>query len=173
LKSFTSSFEQNPGRLNIIDTHSGRVILDYAHNPVSLEALGSALMTLRSKYARIVGSMSVPGDRRDEDILAMGERAASNFDQMVFWEDEDLRGREKGTVRSLLAQGTQAADGCVVDKVEDQCAAARACFNLGRRGDLILITAADVEAVWQLIRQWSDKPVRARRKRQAVEGVAA
>src|SRR3712207_8663409 len=33
LATFRSTFEENPGRLNVHDDHGFRVIVDYAHNP--------------------------------------------------------------------------------------------------------------------------------------------
>src|SRR3954470_18216485 len=93
LSSFTTSFEHSPGRLNVFDGHGFRTILDYAHNPHGLSALGALVRKLRPRYNRAIGMISVAGDRRDSDIYQMGGLAAEIFDEIIFREEEDLRGR--------------------------------------------------------------------------------
>jgi cyanophycin synthetase len=60
LGTFRSTYEQNPGRLNIHDAHGFRVIVDYAHNAAGLEALGNVIRGLRHRYARTLGVISIP-----------------------------------------------------------------------------------------------------------------
>ncbi|HEY8587927.1 MAG TPA: cyanophycin synthetase, partial [Naasia sp.] len=67
LRGFEGSFEQNPGRLNITRAPGFTTILDYAHNPAALLALGAAIDGLRPHHDRVIGVVSTPGDRRDED----------------------------------------------------------------------------------------------------------
>src|SRR5690606_9154354 len=105
LRSFSSSFEQNPGRLNVHDGHGFRVILDYAHNPEGLRALGRLVLALRPSLGRVIAMISIPGDRRDEEIRAMGEIGAEYFDHLVFRETPDNRGRAAGEVNRLLREG--------------------------------------------------------------------
>ena len=64
LRSFTTSFEQNPGRLNVYDGHPFRVLLDYAHNPAGLTLLSELVPHLRPHQGRVIGVMGVAGDRR-------------------------------------------------------------------------------------------------------------
>lgn len=66
LTGFSCTFEESPGRLNIVDIHGVTVIVDYAHNPAAVTALGKFLATLRRPGRRFIGTFSVPGDRRDE-----------------------------------------------------------------------------------------------------------
>src|SRR5690606_29677128 len=54
LSSFASTFEQNPGRLNLHDAHGFRVILDYAHNPEGLRALGRLTAAIKPPGARSI-----------------------------------------------------------------------------------------------------------------------
>ena len=103
-RSFASSFEQNPGRLNIHDGHGFKVILDYAHNPEGLRALGRLVQAMRPATGRIIGMVSIPGDRREEEIRAMGEIAAEYFDSIVFRETPDNRGRPVGRSIAFCAR---------------------------------------------------------------------
>lgn len=151
LANFTSSFQQSPGRLNVFDGHGFRVILDYAHNPAGLKALGDVVKRLKSPTARSIGMVNIPGDRRDEDMLEMGAIAAGIFDFIIFREDPARRGREPGEIVQLLKQGARNA-GFPEDRIycvleEDE--AADLCLRMARPGDLVILTPTDVEAMWQ------------------------
>ena len=151
LFSFASTFEQNPGRLNVYDGHGFRVILDYAHNPEGLRALGRLVSAIRPASGRTIAMLSVPGDRRDAEILAMGEIGAEYFDQLVFRETPDNRGRPAGEVIRLMTGGAEAA-GCEPQRIrgyhreEDAVAA---CLEMARPGDLVILTPTRIEAVWR------------------------
>jgi cyanophycin synthetase len=54
-----------------------------------------------------IGIITGVGDRRDEDIIRMGEEAAKIFDEIIIREDDDLRGRAKGEVDRLIRKGIQ------------------------------------------------------------------
>jgi cyanophycin synthetase len=60
LATFQSTFEQNPGRLNVHDAHGFRVIMDYAHNADGLRALGNVVKGLRRRHPRTIGVISIP-----------------------------------------------------------------------------------------------------------------
>lgn len=153
LASFQSSFEDNPGRLNIHDAHGFRVILDYAHNPAGITALGDLVRSLKPSYDRAIGCVSIPGDRRDSDILAMGASAADLFDHVVFREKPDGRGRRPGEVLNLLRRGALDA-GCPPDRLKCIPAESQAiatCLKLARPGDLVVLLPTDVEAAWEQV----------------------
>lgn len=153
LASFQSSFEDNPGRLNVYDGHGFRIIIDYAHNPAGMAALGDLVRSLRPSHDRAIGCVSIPGDRRDSDILAMGAFSAALFDHVVFREKPDGRGRRPGEVLSLLRKGALEA-GCPPDRV--QCISAEAeaiaaCLERASAGDLVVLLPTNVEAAWKQV----------------------
>ena len=150
LAAFQSSFADNPGRLDIHDAHGFRVIVDYAHNPAGIAALGELVRSLRPGHRRTIGCVSIPGDRRDPDILAMGASAAALFDHIVFREKPDGRGRKPGEVIRLLRQGALEA-GCAEDRVQGvplEADAIAACLRRAQAGDLVVLLPTDVEAAW-------------------------
>jgi cyanophycin synthetase len=160
LVSFASTFDQNPGRLNLHDDHGFRVILDYAHNPEALRALGRMTAALKPAGGRSIAMISIPGDRRDVEIRAMGEIGAEYFDVLVFRETPDNRGRPKGEVMQLLAEGARAA-GCDPERIHsvyEEDDAARAALQLARPGDVVVLTPTRVDAVWKLIRDFQPRP---------------
>ena len=153
LASFQSSFEDNPGRLNIHDGHGFRVIMDYAHNPAGIAALGDLVRSLSPSYGRSIGCVSIPGDRRDADILAMGAAAVDLFDDIVFREKPDGRGRKPGEVLELLYRGALEAGGdpAHIQRISAEAKAISACLNLARPGDLVVLLPTDVEAAWNQV----------------------
>ena len=153
LGGFTSTYDQNPGRLNVYDGHPFRVILDYAHNPAGLAALGELIERLRPDHRRVIGMVSIPGDRRDDDIRVMGELAAGLFDEIVFREAPDGRGRPAGEVNSLMTDGALGAGASMgeVRGVLNGAEAARAGQGVARPDDLVVLLPTSVDAVWRQV----------------------
>ncbi|HEY0086433.1 MAG TPA: cyanophycin synthetase [Allosphingosinicella sp.] len=162
LTQFSSTFEQNPGRLNVHDAHGFRVIVDYAHNAAGLEALGKVVKGLSHRYKRTIGTVSMAGDRRDQDIIELGRIAAGIFDELIFREDPATRGRARGVVMGLLRDGAKEA-GRTDDHIHliaGEPASTAAALAMGRPGDLIVITPTDVRGAWQQVNDF--KPAAAR-----------
>jgi cyanophycin synthetase len=72
ISDFTIAFEENPGRLNIQDSHGAGAILDYAHNPDGLRELGKLISKMRGRYGKPNGMIGVASDRGDSDIMEKG-----------------------------------------------------------------------------------------------------
>lgn len=154
LHAFSASFEDSPGRLNIHDANGMRCILDYAHNPAGLQALGQVIDRMRERYNRVIGMVSIPGDRRDCDIVEMGQLAGKLFDEIVFREAPDGRGRPRGETNGLMSEGAMQA-GMRPDQVHrivDEMDAVNMVLELGRPGDLLVIMPSAIQAVWDRIR---------------------
>jgi cyanophycin synthetase len=153
LSSFATTFERNPGRMNVFDGHGFRVILDYAHNPAALRALLEVSGRLRNGYGRVIGTVSVPGDRRDEDIMEMGRIAASGFDFLVFRENPDRRGRKPGEINALLEKGAMSA-GFARDRIVSVYPEEEAidiCLREAKQGDLVLLMPSKVADSWKRV----------------------
>jgi cyanophycin synthetase len=103
LRNFQNTADQAPGRMNLFAFHDFTVMLDYAHNPHGMAALGDFLKNLQA--SKLVGVIAGIGDRRSEDIVACGEQAARIFDEIIIRMDDDLRGRTEFEISSLLRQG--------------------------------------------------------------------
>lgn len=153
LSTFGSSYEQSPGRLNMTEAGGARIIMDYAHNPDGLRALGTFVRRMRTDGSNTIGVIGIAGDRRDEDIIEMGRVAAGFFDRLILKEDADLRGRAKGESASLLFRGAREA-GYPVRNVEIVLAETDAIDRALARpqeGDLVVLTVDDIDAVWQRV----------------------
>jgi len=104
LRSFVSDWKHNPLRSNVFDVDGVTVIVDYAHNAAAYAALAETARALTP--GRLVGVVSAPGDRRDGDLVEIGETCAAGFDELVVYESEN-RGRAAGEVGALLVQGAR------------------------------------------------------------------
>ncbi len=156
LSGFSTSFAESPARLNILDVHGITVIVDYAHNPAAVTALGKFLTTLRKPGRRIIGTFSVPGDRRDEDLVGMGTLAASIFDELVFRETPDGRGRPRGEINAMMSEGAFAG-GLPADRVHrvvEEGEATMFSLSLARSGDVVVLSPSQINLVWDLVNRF-------------------
>lgn len=156
LNSFVSSYDQNPGRFNIYDEHGFRIIVDYAHNPAALKAFFNMIKEMRKNYLRVIGHISTPGDRRDDDIREVGRIAAKEMDLVIFREKPDNRGRPDGEVVRLLKEGALSA-GCPEENIicvlgEEE--ATTICLQTAQLGDLVILTPSDIEGTWKQVEEF-------------------
>jgi cyanophycin synthetase len=105
LQTFVPSPALTPGRMNMFYFHNYSVMIDYAHNPHGFMALGKFLSTVNASVK--VGVIAGVGDRRDEDIIALGEASAKIFDEIIIRQDRNLRGRTEQNIIDLMTQGIQ------------------------------------------------------------------
>jgi cyanophycin synthetase len=167
LRTFSSSFFQSPGRLNLFESSGVKVLVDYAHNPAGLRTIGEFVERMTSAVpvagrptsetwqANLrVGVIGTAGDRRDDDIRELGRVAAVYFDEVIIREDRNTRGRVRGETASLVAEGVKQAqrEGAragSVEVVNDEMEAVRRALDRSRPGDLILVCVDDPEGVIQ------------------------
>ncbi len=93
LRTFDTTFYQAPGRMNVFDEHPFKVIFDYGHNAHAVGVMVDLALRLDVAGRRII-VLSAPGDRRDEDIVAIAETVAGKFDHYICRRDDSLRGRD-------------------------------------------------------------------------------
>jgi cyanophycin synthetase len=146
LMSFFPSPSMTPGRLNLLRVGRSRVLVDYAHNAAAVEGLMEVATSLPG--SRRTGLIAAPGDRRDEDIRAVG-RLAGGLDYVIVKEDTDRRGRREGEVAALLVEGLHEA-GLPRERIEvvasEYDAVERALELLGD-DELLVVLADDVPSV--------------------------
>ena len=89
--------------MNLFNLGNYHALVDYAHNPASYEALGAFVRNWTS--GKRIGVIGGPGDRRDQDFVTLGKLAAEIFDNVIIKEDDDTRGRPRGSAAELITQG--------------------------------------------------------------------
>ncbi len=171
LRTFTTSFFQAPGRLNLLDVAGVRVVIDYCHNVDGMRQLadfvGRMMVASQTKAGRIgaagngtrsgraIGVLGIPGDRRDEDQREYGALAAGAFDEIIVREDKNLRGRAPGEAASNVVEGIRAARAAGkarttrADKVLDEMMAVRNALRRAVPGDLVVCCVDDAIGVYR------------------------
>jgi cyanophycin synthetase len=152
LRTFENTFQQSPGRMNIYDQHPFRVILDYAHNPAAVKSMCALVDRLGAARAKIV-SLTVPGDRRDEDILEIARITAGHFEHYICHRDSDSRGRAHLEVPEMLCYALR-ENGVGVEQIEviaDEQAANQSALEMAGPGDLLLLLSEDYTRAWEQI----------------------
>lgn len=152
LRTFDTTFFQAPGRMNIFDEHPFKVILDYAHNPAAVKTMCDVIDRIEAEGRKIL-VLSAPGDRRDEDIEAIGRIAAGHFDHYICRSDDNPRGRAPDEVPRML-QTALLAEGMNQDQIEviaEEERAVSAALARAEPGDLVLIFADAIKRCWKQI----------------------
>ncbi len=102
LTTFIPDRKNLPGRMNMMEIRDFKVLLDYAHNVISMEYLRQFLASFSGT---IRGVVDVPGDKSDEEIREIGKKAWESYDFLYFYEGHDMRGRKEGEIVTLLKEG--------------------------------------------------------------------
>ena len=103
LNTFIPSAAQTPGRMNIFNFKEYKVMIDFAHNADGFTGIKEFLSTIDSPYK--IGIITGTGDRRDDDIRAMGRISSQMFDHIIIRQDKFLRGRQADDIVKLLVEG--------------------------------------------------------------------
>jgi cyanophycin synthetase len=158
LRSFTPSYYQAPGRMNLTEVQGVKVIVDYCHNAPAMIALGDFVDRFFEDHTgperpQRIGVVATAGDRRDQDMVDLGFQAARHFDRIIVREDERTRGRPPGATAALIVSGAKAAqaDGARVKEIEtvlDEIEATRAALQRANSGDLVVLCVDRARAVW-------------------------
>ncbi len=108
LQTFVPSPAMTPGRMNMFNFKNFTVMLDYAHNTHGIQAIGKYVQSVDAPLK--VGIVAGVGDRRDEDIISLGEESAKIFDEIIIRQDKNLRGRTEEEMIELMTRGIKNID---------------------------------------------------------------
>jgi cyanophycin synthetase len=171
LRTFSTSFFQAPGRLNLVDVGGVRVFIDYCHNVDGMRQLADFVTRMMvepqtkagrigtsgpgARSGRAIGVLGIPGDRRDDDQREYGAIAAGAFDEIIVREDANLRGRQPGETASNVIEGVRAARdaggvrAARAEKVLDEMTAVRTALRRAMPGDLVVCCVDDAVGVYR------------------------
>lgn len=151
VRSFQTSSAQTPGRMNLFNLGEFHALIDYAHNPHGYEAVGGFVRNWKGERIGVVGG---PGDRRDEDLVLLGEIAARVFDRIIIKEDDDKRGRISGEVADLIVKGIYKQNPNVsYEKILDEVEAIETALDRAKSGNLVVIFPESVTRAIELIKK--------------------
>ncbi|WP_353719908.1 cyanophycin synthetase [Dyadobacter sp. 676] len=162
LVTFQISDQSTPGRLNHFHFSNFEMVVDYAHNPHGLHALGQYLETVESSGK--LGIITGVGDRRDEDIRELGKVAATYFDEIIIRVDDDLRGRDEQEMVGLVRQGILSVKPfCRIRVIGNELKAVRFAIKHSRPGQLIVLLSDKFRDSIALIKKFRQLEGRSRR----------
>jgi cyanophycin synthetase len=155
VRTFQMSAEQTPGRMNLFEIEDYQVLIDYAHNPHGFKAVGDFVRNWQGNKIGVVGG---PGDRRDEDLILLGNISAQIFDHIIIKEDKDSRGRELGEVADLIKKGVyQISPDKTHEIILDEIEATNTALNQAQKDSLVVIFPEKVDLAINLVKQRSQK----------------
>ena len=146
IMTFYPTPNQNPGRMNLFDFQTYKVLLDYGHNPESARAL--QMLLPRLSPGRKVGLCHGTGNRTTEQIIEYGKALALVYDYILLT-DFDPRGRPIGETpdlvyKGLIQGGLKKED---IEIVPDPKTAVDTLFSKAEQGDLLVIQPDELEPV--------------------------
>jgi cyanophycin synthetase len=152
LRTFDTTFFQAPGRMNVYSEHPFKVLFDYGHNAHAVSVMADLAQRLDVTGRRIV-VLAGPGDRRDEDLVAIADAVAGRFDHYICRRDDALRGRDGDEVPRIMAKALLAAGVGkeAIEQIPDEQEAIDAALRMGRPGDLLLVFADALVRSWKQI----------------------
>ncbi len=152
LQTFHPTLGQNPGRTNLIEVDGVRVLIDYGHNVPALEALHPLVDSLTA--ARKMCVASAAGNRRDEDIRALGYQLGRMYEVLYLCETQP-RGRPFGETMELMHNGAAEVGLCQVVTVLNESEAVSRALAEANAGDLLVLLVDDMDASIEQLRQHS------------------
>jgi cyanophycin synthetase len=124
--------------MNIFSFGHYNVMVDYGHNPGGFKAIKKFLEHYPSSVK--VGIITAVGDRRDEDIVAIGHLSSEMFDEIIIRIDKDLRGRTAASIIQLLKEGIALGRPSIKPLIiPDEFEAITYCLNAAVAGSLITV----------------------------------
>ena len=163
LRTFNTTIFQAPGRMNVFDEHPFRVILDYGHNAAAIQSISQLVDRLEVGGRRIC-VLAAPGDRRDEDILAIADACAGHFDRYICKADDNRRGRAEDEVPMMLRDQLleNGIDDGAIQVIPAETEAVKASLEMAKEGDLVLIFGDNIERCWKQIAGYTVEDMKSR-----------
>ncbi|HLZ97926.1 MAG TPA: cyanophycin synthetase [Steroidobacteraceae bacterium] len=158
LRTFDSTFYQAPGRMNVFNEHPFKVLFDYGHNAHAVGMMADLALRLDVTGRRLV-VLAGPGDRRDEDLVAIAAAVAGRFDHYICRRDDNLRNRAPDEVPRIQAHAlrSRGVPESSISIIPDEHEAIEAALRMGEAGDLILIFADALTRSWKQITKFSPR----------------
>ncbi|WP_035724436.1 cyanophycin synthetase [Fodinicurvata fenggangensis] len=158
LQTFHPTPGQLPGRVNLVEADGVKCLIDYGHNVPALKALEPLVFSLGPKQR--ISVASAPGNRRDEDLEALGAQLARMHSQLFICET-DPRGRPVGEAASLMKRGAEnSGEDCRVEVVMEEHAAIERAVDAATEGDLLVLLVDDIDYAIERLkgRSFQDPP---------------
>lgn len=153
---FATDASKVPGRFNVMKVWGATVVVDYGHNAHSLRAMIAALETFPHRKRSALYSMA--GDRRDIDLINIGELLGNAFDRVILYEAHTIRGRAPGRIAELmregLVKGTRVKE---VKEIEGAIGSMEFALNTVEPDELLLLQADTIDESVNFVRDYIER----------------
>ena len=155
------------GRMEFIEEGQNfKVVVDYAHEPLSLSALFKTLRNLIEKNNKVIGVIGSDGGGRDVGKRAQMGKIAGELCDCVIITDVNSFNENPMVIAEMLAKGAREAgkkDGENLFIEIDRRAEIKKAIDLAKAGDIVAITAKGTEPVMCMANGkkilWDDRAV--------------
>ena len=104
-----------------------------------------------------MGIVAGVGDRRDEDIISLGEESAKIFDEIIIRQDKNLRGRTEQEIIDLITTGIRKVDAAKkIDVIRKESEAIDFAINNAKEGAFIVIISDVVPDALEQVKRYKD-----------------
>lgn len=156
LNTFFPSAEQTPGRMNIFEFKNCKVLVDFAHNIDGFIGIRDYLKTVDSKNK--IGIIVGTGDRKDEDVIALGKLSAQMFDHILIHQVKFLRGKTAEELINLLVQGIDLENsGATWERVADELEPLKYALTIAKEGSFICALSDVLNKPIELVNDYKTK----------------
>ncbi len=163
IKEALTTAKSLPGRLEIVDKGQNfTVIIDYAHEPASLEAIYKTANLFKPK--KIIGLLGSQGGGRDKWKRAAMAKIAEKYCDEIIFTNEDPYDEEPIEIINDMAEVVGSKR---VYKILDRKEAIKKAISIARKGDIVILTGKGGE-VWMCVQDNKKIPWD---ERMVVEGV--
>ncbi|WP_347156859.1 cyanophycin synthetase [Pontibacter chitinilyticus] len=151
LRTFIPSPNKTPGRMNLFKFPNFEVLIDYAHNPGGMRAVGDFMGAVDASHK--VGIVAGVGDRRTEDIYELGKIAGEVFDEVIIRLDTDLRGKKAEEITTPLIQGIKdaSAEEKPVRLIPEEMRAIAYALEHAGPGSFVAIFTEDIQEAVKMV----------------------
>jgi UDP-N-acetylmuramyl-tripeptide synthetase len=156
------TFSGVPGRMEEVKLGAPfRVFVDYSHEPASLQAAYAATQLLKPK--RLLTLLGAQGGGRDKAKRSVMGALAAEHANVVVVTNEDPYDEDPEKIIFDVATGAEAIGKANVIRIADRRAAILKLLQLGRPGDVLLLTGKGGEEVMAIaggkLIPWDDRQV--------------
>ena len=156
LTTFFPSHAQTPGRLTMTDMGNFNVLVDYAHNKAGYDALIDFVSSYNPE--KVIMTLCVPGDRRDEDFESIAESCAKYIDTIVLFESY-LRGLNEGELseklKKYLIKHGMTEEQIII--IYDEQEAVQYCLDAGGEYDFVILSNYDIDDTHSKVQAHKEK----------------
>lgn len=156
IKKIMAQIKPPPGRLELVKAKNFNVVVDYAHEPASLEAVYKAVIESKIKLpkGKMICLFGSQGGGRDKwKRQAMGRIAAEYCDKIILT-NEDPYDESPIEIINQVSEGIvitgKNSSKLIVYKIIDREEAIKKAISLAGRGDAVVLTGKGGE-VWMCI----------------------